>query len=86
MFVTYYLTLVTNSIVSVSCTCIWLILFMNVALQFFVASETAYFSNGNKLLHRVVTIGLLPTILIFWTFIMWFILSRCGLFYRDSWK
>ena len=76
MVVTYFVTMLSSIAVAISCTCIWAILYMNVALQFFVAAETAHFKKKDNDVHIMVTLSLLPTILLFWTFIMWLVISR----------
>jgi hypothetical protein len=73
---TYYVTIGSNVAVAITCTCIWAIVFMNVALQMFVAAESAYFAHRNGTLHCFVSLAYIPTFLLFWTVVMWFVLSR----------
>jgi hypothetical protein len=72
----YCATYIATLAVAITCLCVWLILFMNVAISIFVAAEAAYHSNDNYDLHTIVTLALFPTILLYWTCVMWCIVSH----------
>ena len=76
MVVVLYSTILANTAGMITCVCIWLIIFVDVSMQLFVAAEAAYHELNSYIYHVIVTLTLLPTFLMYWTFAMWYIMSR----------